>query len=103
MLRTDRVQQLADQLAAELDALPEDAILSALPPTIAAALRLVKRIGRVDLIGEVKRSGVGMVRQLPQRCDADPAGAQAVLDRAIGIVAWLDDQTDAEPDLHLLS
>lgn len=103
MLRTDRVSQLAELLAAELDALPAEAIEAALPPTVATALRLVRKLGRVDLIGEVRRSGAAMVRQLPARCEADPAAAQAVLDRAVGIVAWLDDQTDAEPDLRLLS
>lgn len=103
MLRTDRMRQLSDQLAAELAAIPEDAIMGALPPTVAAALRLVRKLGRVDLLGEVRRSAVAMVRQLPERCEADPATAQAVLDRAVGVVAWLDDQTDVEPDLRLLS
>lgn len=103
MLRTDRLERLAAELAAELDAIPEDAILGALPPAIASALRLLHKLGRVNLIGEVKRSGADMVRSLPDRAAADPAAAQAVLDRAVGIVAWLDDQSDAEPDLRLLS
>lgn len=103
MLRTDRLAQLAEAIAAELDALPEDAILATLPPAIASALRLVRKLARVDLIGEARRSAAAMVRQLPARAEADPAGAQAILDRAVGVVAWLDDQSDAEPDLRLLS
>lgn len=100
-MQVDRIERLTEAIAAELEALPDDTILSALPPTMAAALKLVRKLGRVDVIGEARRSAISSVRALPDRCRAEPDQAQAIIDRLVGIVAWIDGQTDVEPELRL--
>lgn len=101
MLRTDRVELLTAAIAAELEALPDRAVLDALPAGLGTAVTLLRRLGRVDLIAEVRRSAVSSAIALPDRIRDDPDRAQAIADRLVHIAAWLDDQTDDPPELRL--
>lgn len=101
MLRADRAEQLTAAIAAELAEIPDQAVLEALPAGIRPAVVLLRKLARVDLIAEVRRSAASSAARLPGLIREDPARAQAIADRVIWLAAWLDDQTDDQPELTL--
>lgn len=95
ILRTDRLEAIAEQLAAAIESQPID--LAALPPAIAAAAKVARTFARVDL-AEVARSTVtGSLRRLPEVARSDPERADRVTAWAVHALAWLAGQVDEPP------
>lgn len=100
MLRQDRMRELVALVEATMEAVPDAELLEAMPAPVATSVKLLRRF-RVDLLADVRRSVMTSAQALPDQCSRDPERAQRILDRTIGLIAWLDDQTDEPPALSL--
>lgn len=95
MLRTDRLEAIAGTLADAIEAQPID--LATLPPAIAAAAKIARTFGRVDLAEVAKSTVTGSLRRLPELARSDPARADRLTAWAVHAIAWLAGQIDEPP------
>jgi len=93
---------LVEQLSAALEAVPDDDVYGAMPPTIATTARLARRMG-MDLVGSFRDTALASLRQLPEVAERDPDRAAAVMARVVWVIAWLDGQVEEAPAISDVS
>jgi hypothetical protein len=93
ILRLDRLEAITDELVAGIDRLD---VLSNLPPTFQAPLRLLARMG-FDLPALVRAEVRTSVARMPSAARSDPARADRIAVWLVHVAAWLTDQTDEPP------
>lgn len=99
MLRPDRVAEMVERIAGEIERLDVEEML---PPGMRTTSRLARRFG-LDLAGTLRSLVLTSLRRLPSDIAADPDRAERAARWAVHVAAWLTDQTDAPPpDLELL-
>jgi hypothetical protein len=64
----------------------------ALAPMVSAA-----RLVRLDLVGSLRDTALGSLRELPDLAEADPDRAERITRWLVHLAAWLDGQTDTPP------
>jgi hypothetical protein len=99
VLRIERLTLACERLATLIESIPADRLREGLPDELALAERLVRSVGRLDLIERSRAMAIDSLRRLPDRAAQSPAAIDAWLQHAIALVAWLDGQSDQTPPL----
>lgn len=98
MIRTDRMEALAGELARLVETQPLPP--GSLPPMVATLERAARMLG-LDLMTQARAMVAGSLRSLPSQASADPARADAVAAWLAHLLAWLTDQRDDPPPAEL--
>lgn len=97
-----RLRQLVEAIVDRVEAVEAAAILDAMPPQIAAVVKLARGWPlRLDLVETVRGMAIGSLLGLPELAASDPERAAAIAAAGSGAIAWLTGQRDELPSLTL--
>lgn len=94
MIRTDRLDAVATEVARVIEATPLPP--GTLPPAIETAARFARMAG-LDLDATVRATAAGSLRSLASQASADPARADALAGWLAHLLAWVRDERDDPP------
>ena len=95
----DRLRQATERLAELIESVPAERLREGLPEELRMAERLVRSVGRLDLVERSRTMAIDSLRRLPDRAAQSPTSVDAWFQHALAVVAWLDGQTDRLPPL----